>query len=1247
MKKTSRNIFFFIIVFVFFLGLAPRFFILDEVQKTIADQISKSLGSAVAINKMHWVWLPLPHLTLTNTDIRNDLYELSLPKARIYPNWRIILGDTRKAGRITLDRPTIHINKTAFLTGGPPGGTSGTSPGLIMPEVAIIIKNGVMVLETPDEYKEFLVTDTLEFSSIRGKLNLLPQEIAVNLHASSPFSKSISLLGSFNLPAMKYRLSLDCQEIKLHRSVKAFFKGRLMPVESTARISGTLSGQGSQHFEGALHGTLPSFVLKSQDHEIPLSFGFADLKLLKAGPLLRLDITDLEIKDPQGKLNGYVERKIPTTDLAEQLPTSEPFWTLDISGRDLDVTSIRKKILALWSDNYTAKTVTDIVVAGRARSAAYRFSGSTADFNDLDNMIIEADVLNADIHVPEADLDLTKASGPILIKDSILSGQGLSAQLGNSHGRNAQLLLGLSKHDHSFMLDIDIDADLAELPPVLAHLVHHDNFQRELAKFSEVSGRASGTLHLGDNLYAINTRVNVKNMQLATRYERIPQPVFIESGTLDYGPEKAIWQKVKGRIGQQEITSSSGNVSWHNMDILLHIEEMQAQLDGGSLFDMLQQTEVTRLKINDLLSSLNGNLAITGGFLQGSALKPETWEYNIAVTTSGLALTSPLLPEAGSTEKLTAVINHNEVEITEAEIQFLGQAFNLKGLLQHQHLENWHGTIEYNGPVEAKLAAWISSKGLFPEKLRPQIPCTVEDMKVSWQGETIRVAGNILQGLAGGRLPMARIDFEDTPEHLRINELTFYAPGEQGRMELDSWRLSPDSLVLSWEGFVTADTIDALFKHSSFNSGNFSGAFTISYFTDQPEATRFEGLLQAENLLLKTGRSKETVIIKNLEMKGIGRQLRIPALNLIIGTKKIAGSGQLEAEKDGFQLDISLASPFLSKDSLTNLSLAMQETVNTFLHGQADQVSPLETGRAMNITGRIGFDFDSFRLSRTATTPYDAEQTVTYTFYDVQGDLQLAPGGISRTEIFSSKLCGLDFRGSWFSNDDLGQKFQVKTNPEETSRLENVLPCLGVQQDIIEGEFSLQANLLKETNTWYGGNIHITSSQGRILRLKTLSRIFKVVNITDLFEKQLGNKGKKGFPFSRMDFDAHIDANNLIIDRAIIRGEGLNLFSRGEIHLDDYDADLTLLIAPFKTFDTIVSLVPIIGQPIIGEYGSRVSIPVAVKGPIADPIITPMHPEALGGAVLDLVKDTFMLPYNILNLPEKQRQEKDREATDN
>jgi len=1238
MKKLSRNIFFIIIFSVFFLGLSPRFFILDKVQTKITGEISRALDSSVSITKMHWVWLPLPHLTLVNSNISNTNYNLSLPKILIYPNWRLILGETSKPAKIILDRPRILIKKTLLMP--------GKSSELQIPEITFTIKKGELEIEPAEEYEDIFLAGSLKFSDIRGRLKLQSRNAEIALQASSLFSKNISLQGSFNIPEKKYQLSLDSQDVKLHKSVKALFNGRLLPVESSARIAGTVTGIGLQHIDGDLHGTLPCFVVKPQDREILLTCGFADLKLVKSGPLLRLGINDLEIKDPQVNLSGYIERKLSSVPGKNQPATAKPVWTLDLIGSDLDLTAIREKILTLWDDNKIARTVSNIVLEGRALSAAYRFSGTAADFKRLDAMIIEADMLNAAIHVPAANLNLTQANGPIQIKGSTLTGHGLSARLGNSLGRNAQLLLDVGNKRNAFTLDIDIEADLKDLPPVLEQFVDHVGFQQELQKFSAVSGRASGTLHLGDRLDNISTRIDIGDMQLSTRYEPIPEIVIINSGTLQVMPEKARWQKVKGLTGRQKISSTSGTISWHTPQAEIDIDELAAQLDGASLHAMLRQTGVLPQKINDMLTSLEGPIEIIQGTLHGPARQPESWDYDLLLTSNGLTLTSPQLPEPLRTERLSATFSQSSTEILEAEIIFLDQSFNLNGLLQHHFLADWYGMIEFNGPVEAKLADWVSRKGWFPEKLRPQIPCTMKNMQIHWQGSTVAVSGVILHGLAGGTLPMAKLDYENTPEHLHINELTFYAPGQQGRLELDFWRLSPHSIKLSWDGFVAAETINTLFQHSSFTKGAFSGDFAINYLADQPENTHFEGLLHAENLILKTSPGQEPIVVTNVNMIGIDRQLRIPSLNLAIGNEHINGSGQLAAADDGLQLDISFTAPLLSKKSLANLSQAIKDSPNVFLHDLEEQGPGLQLARGWNITGRIGFDIESFILKRETSTPYDGVQPLTYTFYDMHGDMQLAPDKISRTEIFSAGLCGLNFNGFWYSDDALGKKFEFSTAQNETLRLENVLPCLGVQQDIIEGEFSLQANLMKESDTWYGGTLLIRSTQGRILRLKTLSRVFKIVNITDLFEEQLDYSGKRGFPYSHMDIDTHIDNNNLILDRAIIRGEGLNLFASGEIHLDDYDAAMTLLVTPLKTFSTMVSKVPILGQPIMGEYGSRVSIPVAVKGPMADPVITPLHPEAIGDAVFNMIKDTFMLPYTILKPLEKSDGDKNTNQTD-
>jgi hypothetical protein len=123
-------------------------------------------------------------------------------------------------------------------------------------------------------------------------------------------------------------------------------------VESTARLAGNITGTGLHNIEGNLHGTLPSFAVRQKDGEILLRPGFADFTFLKSGPLFRLTIKDLEMKEPQVNLSGLIERKSSTAsnELGIQEASAEPTWTLDLTGNDLDITTIRQKILTLWVD---------------------------------------------------------------------------------------------------------------------------------------------------------------------------------------------------------------------------------------------------------------------------------------------------------------------------------------------------------------------------------------------------------------------------------------------------------------------------------------------------------------------------------------------------------------------------------------------------------------------------------------------------------------------------------------------------------------------------------------------------------------------------------------------------------------------------------------------------------------------------------------------------------------------------------
>ena len=300
MKKISRYIFL-IGALVLFIGLAPHFLILDKIQETITEQLSDQLGSPVTVQQMRWAWLPLPHLSFSNTRFSNEYSEFSVPVMKIYPNWRIILNQEVMLGSIHLERPEIHINKKAFQV--------EKSSGLTLPELSVYIKNGTLEVESSDHYKDVLLTDSHIFSNIDGRFKMEEQEAEFDLHISSPFSRSINLWGNFNINNKNYQFFLDFQDIELHKSVAAFFKGLLVPVESTARLAGSITGTGLQSIEGNLHGTLPSFAVRQKGREILLTPGFADFAFLKSGPLFRLTIKDLKMKEPLVNLSGLIERK--------------------------------------------------------------------------------------------------------------------------------------------------------------------------------------------------------------------------------------------------------------------------------------------------------------------------------------------------------------------------------------------------------------------------------------------------------------------------------------------------------------------------------------------------------------------------------------------------------------------------------------------------------------------------------------------------------------------------------------------------------------------------------------------------------------------------------------------------------------------------------------------------------------------------------------------------------------------------
>jgi hypothetical protein len=73
--------------------------------------------------------------------------------------------------------------------------------------------------------------------------------------------------------------------------------------------------------------------------------------------------------------------------------------------------------------------------------------------------------------------------------------------------------------------------------------------------------------------------------------------------------------------------------------------------------------------------------------------------------------------------------------------------------------------------------------------------------------------------------------------------------------------------------------------------------------------------------------------------------------------------------------------------------------------------------------------------------------------------------------------------------------------------------------------------------------------------------------------------------------------------------------------------NLIILVAPFKTVDRIVKVLPLL-KHVLG--GKLISIPFRAKGDIADPEVIPLPPTAIGSGVLGILERTLKLPITIM-----------------
>ena len=248
-------------------------------------------------------------------------------------------------------------------------------------------------------------------------------------------------------------------------------------------------------------------------------------------------------------------------------------------------------------------------------------------------------------------------------------------------------------------------------------------------------------------------------------------------------------------------------------------------------------------------------------------------------------------------------------------------------------------------------------------------------------------------------------------------------------------------------------------------------------------------------------------------------------------------------------------------------------------------------------------------------------------FTDVEAIVRFGPDA-TRVDISQAGLCGLKGTGQIIiphgsAEPEISTWFSVQSR--EDTNIADMTSCLFKSRSAINGTYTLSMDLTGRGNRdnivhSQQGTLKFEANQGRIFKATILSRLLSVINILDVDLKQ------DGFAYKRFTVDAQIKDSVVQLNKCYIDAENMAVIASGWLDPLKDKMDITFLVAPFKTIDSLIKAIPVVNTILSGRL---VSLPARASGSISDPKVVPLAPSAVGKGLINMLTDLVKTPARL------------------
>jgi len=188
----------------------------------------------------------------------------------------------------------------------------------------------------------------------------------------------------------------------------------------------------------------------------------------------------------------------------------------------------------------------------------------------------------------------------------------------------------------------------------------------------------------------------------------------------------------------------------------------------------------------------------------------------------------------------------------------------------------------------------------------------------------------------------------------------------------------------------------------------------------------------------------------------------------------------------------------------------------------------------------------------------------------------------------------------------------------------------------ITGAFNLWGSLMGRSGNGEGlrrsleGNLMVRMEKGRIRRFHILSKVFSLLNVSQLFKGKLPELTGEGLPYNTITGEIGIAKGIARTENLLVDSDAMRITIIGEADIARETLDFTVSLHPMGTVDAIVSRVPLVGRILVGEDESIICYYVEVKGDFSNPRVKHIPLRSMEKGLIEIVRRLLKTPMHII-----------------